>query len=372
MNKSLKILQIIGQNKLRSGGAIQMFLISRELVKMGHSVCALYNKKAHPEDDFKIFQNSGIDLQFLDMNRIKLNLATINSIKKLRKFLKNENFDIIHAHKGTAANLVWLASVGLNVNIVANRGVESPLDFFKGFKFRTHKIKKIIAVSQAVKNVMVKTGGVKPEKINVVYGSVDAEEFKPGISSTLRTEYNIPVDTKVIGYVGSALPRKGLEYLIEAFLILHTKFPNLILLLVGVTKDALDNFNINDNLKEIIIPTGFRYDVANCMAVFDIFAFSGIADEGLTGTVREAAAMGLPIVTTDVAGNTELIKNEENGLVVPKKNPCKIAKAIEFFIENEGKAGFYGNNARKFVVENMNNEVRVKKIEKIYYEILVK
>ena len=349
-----------------------MYLLSRELVKMGHTVSAVYNKKDHPDDDFQIFKDSGIDLKFLDMDRMKLNRETFKTVKKLRKLLKNEKFDIIHAHKGTASNLVWLASLRLDVNFVVNRGVESPLDFFKGFKYRTSKIKKIIAVSQAVKNVMVQTGGVKPEKIEVVYGSVDTGEFKPGISSTLRREYNIPAGTKVIGYVGSALPRKGLEYLIEAFHLLHEKYRSLILMLVGVTEDVLDNYNINDNLKEKIIPAGFRYDVANCMAAFDIFAFSGITDEGLTGTVREAAAMGLPIVTTDVAGNTELIKNEENGLVVPKKNPCKIAKAIEFFIENEGKAGFYGNNARKFVVENMNNEVRVKKIEKIYYEILVK
>ena len=89
MNKKLKILQIIGQNKLRSGGAIQMYLLSRELVKMGHTVSAVYNKKDHPDDDFQIFKDSGIDLKFLDMDRMTLNRETFKTVKKLRKLLKN-------------------------------------------------------------------------------------------------------------------------------------------------------------------------------------------------------------------------------------------------------------------------------------------
>ena len=370
MNRKLKILHIIVQGRLRSGGGIQLYLLAKELVNMGHHVCAIYNKNDVVEDDFAVFENTGINVKFFAMARAKLNKSTLMIVKQLRSFLKKEQFDIIHAHKGNAVDLVWLATTGLNMNIVTNRGVISPLDFFQGFKYRTKKLKRIIAVSRAVKDVMVETAGIDPEKVSVVYGGVDINEFKPGIVSTIRREYNISEDQKVIGYVGSALPRKGLKYLIEAFEILNEKYKKLVLLLVGVTHNDLKNYRVKNILKNSVIPAGFRKDVAQCMAGFTVFAFSGTADEGLTGTVREAAAIGLPVVTTDVGGNSELICNNKNGLVVPKKDPQALAAALEFLLENREKAEMFGKNAREFVVQNMSSEVRSQAIEKIYYEIV--
>ncbi len=371
MNRKLRILQIIVQDKIKSGGAIQMYLLSKELVKMGHYVCAVYNKNEKFKDDFAIFENSVIDLCFFDMDRIKLNKRSFSRVKKIRKFIQDGNFDIIHAHKGNAVDLVWLSTVGLKVNIVTNRGVIIPLNYFQSFKYRTKKVKRIIAVAQAVKDIMVKTGAIDPKKIDVVFGSVDTEKFKPGILSTLKSEYSIPDDKRVIGFVGNASLRKGLKYLFEAFESLSEKYRELLLMLVGVSTDELKNYNIKKDLMNKIIPTGFRKDVPNCMACFDIFVFPGYKDEGLTGTIREAAAMGLPIVTADVAGNKELIHNEQNGLVVPIKNSEKLAEAMELLLKNDEKAVMFGENAREYVVEKMSNEVRARNIEKIYFDILL-
>ncbi len=285
MTGKLRILHIIVQGRLRSGGGIQLYILARELAKMGHYVCAIFNKNKMIEEDFKIFENSGVDVRYFTMNRAKPNRKTLDTVKKLRMFIREKQFDIIHAHKGNAVDLVWLATIGLKVKIVTNRGVISPLNYFQAFKYRTGKIKRIIAVSQAVKDTMTKTGRINPDKITVVYGSVDTDEFRPGIASTIRSEYSISEDKKVIGYVGSALPRKGLEYLIKAFEILCEKHKDLILLLVGVTDTELKKYRIKNSFKDAVITAGFRKDVANCMAGFTVFAFSGISDEGLTGTV---------------------------------------------------------------------------------------
>lgn len=82
--------------------------------------------------------------------------------------------------------------------------------------------------------------------------------------------------------------------------------------------------------------------------------------------------MGLPVITTDVAGNRELIKNGETGLVVPMKDSTAMAVAIEKLLADMEIAKKLGENARNFVEENMSNEIRAEKMEKLYMEIIKK
>lgn len=366
----MKILQISAQYKLRSGGALQMARLSAELSKMGHNVTAVYNINDKFAVDFEKFKWEKTKLKFMDLPKFTLKTHPVKCLLKLRKFLKKEKFDIIHAHKGRAASLISFASIGFNVNLVSNRGVINELDFWNSLKYKSKKLKRVITVSQAVKDVMVKTGNLNPDKINVVFGSVDTEEYKPGLESSLRDEFKISEDTRVVGFVGNSGPRKGLKYLIEAFEIVNKRIPKTVLVLAGVDSAGLKDYTIADYLKEKIISAGFRHDGPNVFNGFDVFAFSGIAEEGLTGTVREAAACGLPIVTTDVAGNRELIYDKENGLVVPMRDSDSLAEAILYLLGNKEKAIEFGQKARSFVEKNMSNEVRASKIESIYKEIL--
>lgn len=370
MKKQLNILQIIVQNKMRSGGAIQMFHLARELDRRGHTVTAVYNANGRIEEDFRGFDRTGIDLRFLGMSRVKFSRRSFEEIRSLRSIITAQHYDIIHAHKGNAVDLSVLATLGLDIPIVTNRGVNVPLGFFQSLKYRTSKIRRIIAVSHHVKDIMASTGHIDTAKISVVYGGVDTTAFSPGIASTIRREFSIPENMTVIGYAGSALPRKGIQYLLDAFSILCRARGNVALILAGVAESDMSNYLVPDDIRSRIYPLGFRTDVPNCMAAFDVFVFPGIQDEGLTGTVREAAAMGLPIITTDVAGNRELVTDRENGIVVPVKNANAIAAAVLTLLDNPETARMYGAKAREFVESRMSNDVRVDAIEKIYYDIV--
>jgi len=340
------------------------------LKQKGHEVYAIYGFHADFQDDFKIFSGSDVHLDFLDMDEsFRLNQKTLKVIFKLRTILKKEKFDIVHTHAGGATDIVFAASLGLDVNIIANRGMSCPLDFWNSFKYRSSKIKKIIAVSKQIKTVMVKTGKISPEKINVVYGGVDTVLFSPSIKSSLRSELSIPDHTTIVGYAGSALHRKGLSYLFEAFKMVLQHHKNHILVLAGVNREELNRFHVDSSTADYIYPIGFREDVNNCMAGFDLFVFPGIMDEGLTGTVREAMATGLPVISTDVGGNREII-TENTGLLVPLRDAERLSKAMRFLIENPEIAADYGKNARDFVLKNMTDQIRCEKIEKIYFSTL--
>lgn len=366
----MKILQIIDQGAIRSGGAMQMSLLAKELVKRGHDVTVVFRKTEDKIDDFKIFDNSGVKVRFFNTKRLKLKKETVKNILDLREFIKKEKFDIIHSHKGGDLNYLMFALIGTKIPVIGNRGMSNRLDFFNGFKYRTKRVFKTVAVAKEVKRIMMESGKIPDNKIDVIYGSVNIDDFRPGRESSIREEFSIDRDKTVIGYVGSALPRKGIQYLLKAFEELCEKRENLILLLVGITKETLGNFEISERIKDKVVAAGFRRDVANCMGGFDIFVFSGVEDEGLTGTVREAGAMGLPIVTTDVAGNKELISNMETGILVNKADSEDMGKGIELLLENNELREKLGKNVREFVVENMSMKVKADKIEVLYKEAL--
>jgi len=367
----MNILEIIPQGELRSGGGIQMYRLSKSLSKRGHSLFLIYKEPdSEKKEDFEKIDKSGINLSFMKLGRIKLNIDTVKVIFKLRKFIKENKIEIIHSHKGATDGVAAIATLGLNIPIVANRGVINPLNFFNGLKYRTKLIDRVVAVSQVVKDIMAETGRIKKDKINVVFGSVDIEEFSPQKKSTIREEFCIGKDKIVVGFAGNGGPRKGLPYLAESFKTTAKKYKNAVLFLVGVNEADKERLGFNGEIAERVICAGFRRDVANCMAGMDIFVFSGIAEEGLTGTVREAAAVGLPIITTDVAGNRELIKDGETGVVVSMKDSAAISEAVEKLLENMEAAKKLGANARKFVEENMSNEIRAEKMEKLYLEII--
>ncbi|MCE5249393.1 glycosyltransferase family 4 protein [bacterium] len=370
MKNPLKILQIIVQNKLRSGGAIQMFHLAKELSRRGHRVCAVYNKKGLIEEDFTVFDNTGIDLRFLEMGRLAPTTRSLSAVLSLRRLIREYDFDIIHAHKGNAVDLVVCATLGMNMPIVTNRGVNIPLHFFQSLKYRTHKVKKIIAVSQAVKEVMVKTGHISLDKIAVIYGSVDTDRFNPEISSSLRDELALDNDIRIIGFVGNSHPRKGLRYLLRSFENLCRTYENVALVLLGVSEKDFMKYETEITRRNRVFPVGFRKDVPNCMASFDVYVFPGIRDEGLTGSLREAACMGLPVITTDVAGNGELIVDGYNGLVIPPGDTDALTAALSYMLENHDDARTFGQRAREFIVTHMSNSIRVDAVESIYYNVL--
>lgn len=367
----MKIVQMIAMSRLASGGAHQMVRLANGLANEGHEVHVIVHYDPNiPENEFTDFLNPKIHFSRMPLHKFTLNKNTFSSIKILRKYLKKHQIEIIHSHKGRATDYAYFATLGLNIPIIANRGVTNPLTFTNSLKYRSPKIKKIIAVSKAVKDIMIQTGNIPQDKIEVVYGSVDIQKFHPSISSSIREEFGISTNTFVVGFVGNAGERKGLPYLIDAFREYSKKYPDDRLLLVGTEHEHPFIQQIKNEFGNRIIIAGFRKDVPQCLKAMDLFIFTGIAEEGLTGTVREAAAMALPIICSDVAGNRELIHHMETGYLVPKRDSEAVLKGMLYLRENPELRKKLGTQARLFVEKNMSNEIRTQKILQIYQEIL--
>jgi glycosyltransferase involved in cell wall biosynthesis len=116
--------------------------------------------------------------------------------------------------------------------------------------------------------------------------------------------------------------------------------------------------------------TGFREDIPEIIASLDVSVISSSKGEGLTGSMVESMSMAKPVISTDVAGNAEVVINNETGLLVPAGDVGKLEEAILLFITYPEKAKEIGRKGCDFIKDKVSNEHRTIRIEEIYYQVL--
>jgi glycosyltransferase involved in cell wall biosynthesis len=183
---------------------------------------------------------------------------------------------------------------------------------------------------------------------------VDIGRFRPGASET-RTHLGISRDAPVIGFVGRLTRDKGIPELLGAFGALLHREPNAYLLLVGWFddgEDALDR-EIRERVESHpqVIQTGFVQDTAPFYSAMDVLVLPS-RREGFPNAVLEAAASGIPVVSTDCTGSCDAVVPGITGLLVPPGDSAAICEAVLNILGDPDLRGAMGKAARAWVAEN--------------------
>ncbi len=127
----------------------------------------------------------------------------------------------------------------------------------------------------------------------------------------------------------------------------------------GPERQKLEQLAQQLKLVKLPIFTGYRTDVANLYGVFDVFVLNSFA-EGMSNTLLEAMACGLPVICTAVGGNSELIKSGQRGLQVPVANDRALVRAMDFYYSFPCERSTHGINARRYIEQkhSLNSMVR--------------
>jgi len=211
--------------------------------------------------------------------------------------------------------------------------------------------------------------GFKEEKFEVIPFGVDTDHFKP-FKFRRKSE-----DSFQILAVGYLIERKGFEYLIRGMkdVLIHHKNVKLKIVGSGPLEAKLYSL-INDldldGIVEILRNVSDN-DLLKLYNNSDLFVLPSIVDsqgntEGLGVVLLEAMACGVPVIGTDVGGISDIIKNNKNGLLVPEKNPKKLAYAINSVISNNCFRRNIALNGLNYVRKNYGWEIVSKKYIKIY------
>lgn len=230
-----------------------------------------------------------------------------------------------------------------------------------------------IALSEESKNYLINKINVKPENIALLCNGVDTDRFT--LVSCYRENYPETFqlnDTFVIGTVGRLTPVKNQLILLHALaeLIKQKSDCPLRLIIVGDGPEyhVLEQQTRQLGIADYVWITGARQDVPQLMAGFDVFVLPSLA-EGISNTILEAMATGKPVVATQVGGNTELVVDQQTGLLVKPNNYQQLVAALQCYIDDRQLCLRHGQAARQRVMDRYSLPAMVKRYLDIYQQL---
>lgn len=304
-------------------------------------------------EEFKIFSGS-------------LGLKKIYDFKGIRegfrfaRFAREEKIDIVVTYH--FASDIWgtvfsrLGGVPVVISSRRDVGFWRKGLHVKAYRFVNRWVTRIVAVSGAVREVVLDDEGVRPDKVEVVYNGVDLSRFaRPAV----------PLGSKTIGCIGNfSSPTKGHIFLVEAAKIVLDRHPEVRFVFVGdgYLKPDLVKRAQELGVEERLQFLGKRSDIPSLLAGMDICVLPSLS-EGLSNALIEYMAAGRPVVATAVGGNVEVIKDGVNGFLVSSKDPAALAIAIMKLLGDPALAERLGREARATVEMDFDVEKQIKKLE---------
>jgi len=343
--------------------------LARALLKAGFEVCVA----CHVQQGRDKIEAENIRVIPLHLDRESLSPSVaLKTVQNLTQIYKIEKPDVIIHVSMLLVLLGSLAALRAKshkiVNLVTGLGFLFISRSLKARLFRP--IIKIafsyfarlgyvhmVVQNQDDQSLFNKLGFKTNHNLSLIRGSgVDADSFTPA---------DQPPKEVQITFVGRLLWAKGVAEIIDAARILKQqgRLPKIIL--VGEPDPGNPQ-----SASEVDVKAWVDEGLVECWGrradINDIYRQSTIAllpswREGLPKSLLEAAACGLPMIATDVPGCREIVKHEENGLLVPLKAPSAIADAILHLLDQPEIAEHYGQNARRFVEGELNDTVIAKK-----------
>jgi glycosyltransferase involved in cell wall biosynthesis len=209
-------------------------------------------------------------------------------------------------------------------------------------------VKRYLANSQSVKNFYVRNIGVNPDKITVIPNGISVNFYDKIVGDeNLKEKLGIGKEDIAIICVASLHANKGHRYLLEAFEEIYEENKKIKLLIVGdgEEKNNLLKQSENYSSKNNILFLGKRNDVPQLLKISNIFVLPTLF-EGMSNAIMEAMACCLPVITTGIPENEELIENNKSGILVPIKDTYDLKKQIFFLLRNKNLSDMLGKNAR--------------------------
>ncbi|HEC92200.1 MAG TPA: glycosyltransferase family 4 protein, partial [Candidatus Atribacteria bacterium] len=223
----------------------------------------------------------------------------------------------------------------------------------------------VFCVSKDIKDICIKLG-VSEEKLEIVPNGINKKIFHPMDRDFARKTVDIEFDGKIVLYVGSYMPVKGIEYLLKAALTLLEKNKNLVFIFIGRGFEKMSG--MHSNIK-VIGPIEHE-KIPFWLNSADLLVLPSLS-EGRPNILLEAMACKTPILSTKVGGIPEIVKDNYNGILIPPKRSDLLEEKISIILENEGLLKKIGENGLRFIEKNnLYWEEIAKKVVRIYRKML--
>lgn len=238
-------------------------------------------------------------------------------------------------------------------------------------------VNRFIAVSVDLRDWLIHSVGIDSRKVTHICNGVDSARFSQRMDADRHPELEARFarDTRVIGSVLRFEGIKDPMNLVQAFITLTAKLRKkgigvgLVMIGDGPLRSAATSALDSAGLQGQYWLPGSRDDVAQIMRSLDVFVL-GSRREGISNTILEAMASGLPVIATNTGGNLELVASEATGLLVPVGDPPALAEAIRRYVEEPALGTEHGVGGRKRVEQFFSMSAMIDSYKGLYEELL--
>ena len=279
---------------------------------------------------------------------------TAVQIARIAKLVRKEGVKIIHATDFNT-NLLALAVARLT----SAKAIVSRVDLGhlrSGFgkwhreaeKLNARFADLVVANADAVREVCIKDEGCKPERVVVVRNGLDLTRFDSLAAQPLQAP--LPAGETVVAAIGNLWPVKGHRTLIEAVALVKNRLPGVKFVCAGEGPERayLENRILELGLQNRFFLLGHRLDVPALLLRVQAACLCSSA-EGLSNALMEAMAARLPLIATRVGGNPELVRDGDNGFLVPYGDPRALAEKLVTLLSDKQRMAAMGRRGRERV-----------------------
>ena len=300
---------------------------------------------------------------------------------KLSRLIRTESIRIIHCQLSKDLSTVVPAAdlSGTSPAVLLSKRVGSYLskrDMFHRYTYS--RVRRVLAISHVIRKNVLDTTPMTPDRVLTLHDAIDTSEFSPAHANrgNVRAEFGYTGEEIVVGFVGRFSPGKGHEELLHAAAEITGARPHVRFLVVGEASAGEEQYERGIrrlctalHLDERVTFAGFRRDVPDIMAAFDIFAFPSHA-ESFGVVLIEAMAMERPVVSTNCDGVLDIVVDGETGLFVSPGNAGELAAALCRFIDDPNLRETCGAAGRLRVLDHFDRRMQMERLETIYAEVL--
>lgn len=334
----------------------------------------------------RLLESLHSDLEPGDADVLPLRISSLLNVREmvlLYKFLRDKRIHLVNTHMFIAtfyyalpARLAGVPIVFETTHLIEKWRLE------KGFIHRNSFIidklfygllDKVLAVSHACKNDLIKIKKISPAKITVVHNGRDLSRFDPSKVNRrekLRQLHQVEEDELIFGVFARLNHQKGHKYLLTAVKILQDRGVSVKVFLIGdgELRESLVNQSDELGIADKIFFIGFQNDIPGYLSMIDVMVLPSLY-EGLPLCVIESLAMEKPVIATAVDGTPEIVIPHKTGLLVEPEDCEGLAEAMIFAQENPEKFELMGKNGRQFVCENFSITIQISRTEALYNKL---
>lgn len=285
--------------------------------------------------------------------------------------------DLIHCHGALSARIA-AKLCGVPVRLYTRHCVYPLSHFQKSFMGRlligraqTFLSHQMIAVAHSAKENLCEMG-VPSDRISVIINGVEAlRRVSEDEKRELRQHLRIPENATVVGICARLEPCKGHHTFLAAVENILRKNKNYRFLIVGdgSLRQKLREEAEQRGIAPFVIFAGFCSDVAPYFSLMKMNVNCSVGTETSSLALSEGMSMGIPSVVSDYGGNPYMVRDGENGIVVPQNNPTALTEAILRLGEDEALYEQLSRGALERFRSELNAEQMTKKTEELYDEL---